>query len=288
MLDLDLEREEKPPRDAATIVVARDAPARDGHEAGGVEVFCVERHKKSRFLGGAIVFPGGKLDEHDRDPVWTTLTIGGGDDPIARALKITACRETLEEAAILHVEGGALTHEEVVALRGRVALGEEKLAAFLVSRGLRLDLGALHPFARWVTPIAEARRFDTRFYVAIAPPGQEGAHDNQETTSSFWATPNDVLARFERGEVQLAPPTHRTLEIFAKATRATDLVALASTLSLAPICPRLVPQDDAAGSTMALVLPGDPEHTVPDRIVPGTTRYVLRGDRFRAEDPPRR
>jgi len=279
MLDLDFDREGPPPRDAATILVARDAEA-------GVEVFCVERHKKSGFLGGAIVFPGGKLDEADGDPAWERLARGDAD-AVERALRIAACRETLEEAAILLADG-PLAHDDVVALRARMARNEEALPAFLAAHGLRLDLTALQPFARWVTPVAEARRFDTRFYVAVAPEGQRGAHDEHETTSSFWARPADVLARFEAGQVLLAPPTHRTLEIFADAKHATDFVALAKTLSLAPICPRLVKHVDARGETMALVLPGDPDHPQREVIVPGKSRYVLRTDRFVAEDAPAR
>ena len=209
-----------------------------------------------------------------------------GDGPFREA--VTRLLRTLEEAAILLVAGGVLGHDEVVALRSRIAGGEESLTAFLAARSLRLDLASLHPFARWVTPIAEARRFDTRFYVAVAPSGQRGAHDDHETTSSFWARPSEVLTRFEAGQVQLAPPTHRTLEIFAHAARATDFVALASTLSLEPICPRLVKHADARGETVALVLPGDPEHPVRDVIVPGKSRYVLRDGRFLSEDAPSR
>jgi 8-oxo-dGTP pyrophosphatase MutT (NUDIX family) len=272
MLDLDMEREGPAPREAATLVVARDSRA-------GVEVFCVERHKKSGFLGGAIVFPGGKLDPLDSDAVWATLARGGPGDVTARALAVAACRETLEEAAILPVAGGTLTHDELLALRKRVDAKEESLTAFLA---------ALVPFARWVTPVAEARRFDTHFFATVAPPGQNGAHDEHETTSSFWARPAVILERFAAGEVQLAPPTHRTLELFAQAPDAASLVARAASLSLDPICPRLVKQHDAAGETVALVLPGDPEHSVRTEVVPGRTRFVLRDGRFLPEDAPTR
>ena len=276
-----MEREGPAPREAATLVVARDARA-------GVEVFCVERHKKSGFLGGAIVFPGGKLDPLDADAAWGTLARGGPPDATARALAIAACRETLEEAAILPVAGGTLTHDELLALRKRIDAKEESLTAFLASRGLVLDLAALVPFARWVTPVAEARRFDTRFFVTVAPPGQDGAHDEHETTSSFWARPSVILERFAAGEVQLAPPTHRTLELFAQAPDAASLVARAASLSVEPICPRLVKQHDAGGDTVALVLPGDPEHPVTTAVVPGRSRFVLRDGRFLPEDAPPR
>ncbi len=307
MLDLDASRTAAPPREAATLLLVRD-----GADGGGpcVELFCVVRHVKSGFLGGAVVFPGGKVDAADRDPAW----IGRGehappaprfvpdeDEATARAYGVAVCREALEEAAILLTTGGSLTHDDVVALRASMAKDTGAVAApspsktaspaafreALARRGLTLDLGALRPFARWVTPVAESRRFDTRFFLACAPPGQEGAHDAHETTASFWASPREVLRRFDAGELQVAPPTHRCLELLTAVSSAREAVELASRLCLDPICPKLVPvpaKTDVAGhtttSTLALVLPGDPEHEVPVSRVPGSSRFVLRGERW--------
>jgi 8-oxo-dGTP pyrophosphatase MutT (NUDIX family) len=273
MLDFDLNRSGVTPRDAATLVVVRDG-------AAGVEVFCVERHPKSGFLGGAIVFPGGKVDPDDGSAEWDALVVG--DMTEDRAQRIAACREALEEAAILPVVGEAPSHAALLDAQARAASRERSLRSFLVEHGLRLDLAALHPFARWVTPAAETRRFDTRFYLTLLPRGQQGAHDNRETTSSFWATAADVLKRFDEGRVQLLPPTHRTLEILARAATTGDAIALASRMCKDPICPSLVPQD----GTLALVLPGDPAHDVREPRVPGRSRFVLRGDRWLPEDAP--
>jgi len=246
-----------------------------------MEVFCVERHPKSGFLGGAVVFPGGKVDPGDANDEWALVVNGGDDD---RALRIAACREALEEAAILPLSGGSVAHDDLLLLRARLERKEGSLIAFLREHALRLDLRALHPFARWITPVAEARRYDTRFYLATLPPGQQGAHDEHETTSSFWARPADVIARWEAGKVALAPPTHRTLEILARATTSTEAIALAAAACKDPICPIVTMQE----GSVALVLPGDPEHTVRESRVPGRSRYVLRGDKFVPEDPPAR
>ena len=296
MLDLKPDRAHAPPKDAATIILVRDAVG------GGVELFCVERSKQSRFLGGAIVFPGGKLDASDAAEEWAPLATSpraptrecaepfARDHAHLRALAIAACRETLEEAAMLHVAGDSrsVTQEELFALRSRLAADPEALRAFLREHGLRLDLQALHPLARWVTPIAEARRYDARFFVAIAPPGQTGAHDEHETMASFWATPTEILRRWDAGEVQVAPPTHRTISLLASPRTTADVLALAHASSLDPICPRLVPHRDPNGEdTLALTLPGDPEHDVRATRVAGPSRYVLRGDRWLAEDAPR-
>lgn len=279
MLDVEPEREGPPPKAAATLILLREGQ-------GKIEVFCVERNKKSRFLGGAIVFPGGKLEADDADPAWAAQALrprparfAEGDE--LRALAVAACRESLEEAAILPLDG-AIGHEELLALRTDVAAERETLRGFLLRRGLRVDLAALHPFARWITPTVESRRFDARFFVARAPEGQRGAHDMAETTASFWAEPAELLARFERDEVQLAPPTHRTLVALATAQTVDQALADAARACLEPICPELVPQ----GDTMALTLPGDPQHSVKDVRVAGPSRYVLRGERWRAEDAP--
>lgn len=292
VLDLKLDRNAVPPKDAATIILVRNA------DGGGIEIFCVERSKQSRFLGGAIVFPGGKLDASDASEEWAPLVTGvraparAGTEPFTngeahlRALAIAACRETLEEAAVLHVTG-AVSQEELFALRTRLVEDGGALRGFLAERGLLLDLEALHPLSRWVTPVAEARRYDARFFVAVAPPGQTGAHDEHETMASFWAAPAEVLRRWEAGEVQVAPPTHRTIALLSSCTSTDSVLALAASSCLDPICPRLVQQKEGEQETLALTLPGDPEHDVAEQRVPGPSRYVLRGERWVAEDAPR-
>jgi len=265
MLDLDPNREGVAPRDAATIVLLRDA-------AAGMEVFCVERNKKSRFLGGAIVFPGGRVEDSDREGATAE------DDH----LRVAACRETLEEAAIL-IASENVSNEDAVALRERAKTDPGAVRAFLTERKLAWNTNALVPLSRWITPKVESRRFDARFYVARAPAGQLGAHDMTETMASFWDTPKNILARFEAGEIQLAPPTHRTLQTLAECNDVAAAIARARASSLDPICPELVQQED----TMALVLPGDPQHSVKSQIIAGPSRYVLRGEHWRAESAPR-
>src|ERR1700722_12680441 len=296
MLDLAPSRTAAPPRNAATLVVVRDGKS-------GLEVFCVERQKVG-FMGGAVVFPGGKLDPSDLDPAWsaratppvTPATPMAGDEMTWRGLNVAACREALEEAAILPLEGAPLDHATLLAWRARLARkapeddgdapARTTLLALLEAAGARLDLAALHPMARWVRPIAESRRFDTRFLLYVADATLTGAHDDHETTASFWAAPAEVIRRFVAGELQLAPPTHRTLEILATAADARDAAAMTAKACLDPICPSLVTQRDARGETVALVLPGDPAHDVREARSPGKSRYVLRGDRFLPEDPP--
>ncbi len=286
MLELDADRPAAPTTDASTLVVVRPGPE------GGVEVFCVER-KKGGFLGGAIVFPGGKLEPDDLDASWIERSTpprpaGGsfaGDASLRRGLAIAACREALEEAALLPVDGPAPSHADLLAWRAELAAGGSSMAPLLESRGLKIDLGALHPLARWITPVSEPRRFDTRFYLWVST-GSTGEHDGREVTASFWASPAELLERFTAGTVQLAPPTHRVLSTLAAARSVDDAVAVAEEACLDPICPKLFSLKEGDAQTFALALPGDPEHEVKTPRCPGPSRFVLRGGRFVPEVLP--
>ncbi|WP_050432747.1 NUDIX hydrolase [Chondromyces crocatus] len=281
MLDFDQTRIPAVPRDAATVIALREG-------GDGLEVFCVLRHARSAFLGGAVVFPGGKVDPEDGTEAWATRAtatstraqVFASASAPARALSVAACREALEEGAILPVVGGTLPDSEVSSILRQIA-GGAKLEEELARRELRLDLGQLTPWARWITPEAEARRFDARFFLLPLPEGQVGRHDDHETTMSFWATPVEVLDRATRGTIFLAPPTSHTLELLATVSRMSEAVALAGQQSLSPICPRFV-----AGDPPYLALPGDPSHEIRERYAAGPIRYVLREGRFVSEDPP--
>ncbi|MCU1282297.1 MAG: hypothetical protein JWM53_5843 [bacterium] len=148
---------------------------------------------------------------------------------------------------------------------GRVEPSDgEGEAAFAVAAARELaeeanvtvDASTLVPFARWITPSAEGKRFDARFFVAAAPPGQTARHDNVETVDHLWATPAEVLARHERGELKLPPPTIRNLEDLARYATVDEALAWARAAVVTPILPKLVP----LGDTLAIVLPWDPEY----------------------------
>lgn len=277
MLDFDAARPPVATRDAATLLVLRDGDA-------GLEIFCVRRHAASAFMGGAVVFPGGKLDAADRQ----LRSLSSGLHPRAcvfaespehaMALAVCACREAFEEGAILPVTS-RLGARAVEALRQRQS-GGAPFASLLEEHRLILATGELVPFARWITPEAEKRRFDARFFVTALPEGQRGAHDDHETTSSVWATPARMIEAFAAGDLLLAPPTLRALEILREAADLSQAFAIAGAQGLAPICPRFV-----ASEPPMLVLPGDPEHPDTDARVAGSTRFVLRDAKFVSEDP---
>jgi len=286
-------RSDARPRDAATVLVLRQASRPNDRRQTSeceLEVFCVERHKGATFLGGAVVFPGGQIDPGDRDPGWqlaTTspparaeeLTSDGGDPSLSLALLIAACRELLEEGQLAPIEGDPLDDAGMARLRQLLRGGRTTLLRELSRAGLRLDVGRLVPWGRWITPEGEPKRFDTRFYLLALPRGQVGLHDAEETTRSFWATPVQVLERWMRGEIQLVPPTARALELLSGTGTLAEASLRASRQSLRAVCPVWVPGPDRS----YLALPGDPSHPVKEVLVDGPTRFVLQDGRFVSE-----
>ncbi len=291
MLSFDPSREPATPKPAATVVVVREP------RPGKIEVFFVKRHAASGFMGGALVFPGGKLADADARPEWAKSSTGvsarclelAPTEPEARAFAIAALRELLEEAAILPLRGTALDDAALLSLRdalnARTKEGRDGAEAFYeacMERSLRLDSGRLEAFARWITPAAEPRRYDTRFYLLPLAEAQSGRHDEHETTQSFWATPEDVLARWAKQEVFLAPPTTRVLDLLCPMTTIDEAKELARAQRLEPICPFVVMDKDR----VVLALPGDPLFPEPapapsDPRAP--TRFVMQDGRFLPE-----
>jgi 8-oxo-dGTP pyrophosphatase MutT (NUDIX family) len=190
------------PVPAATVVLLRDAPA-------APEVFMVRRHDALAFMGGAYVFPGGRVDAADRGP----------ED--VSGFRVAAARELFEEAGILIAsdENGVplscsdeTTRARFEAHRRGVIQDPSRFRDVVAGEHLRLDLDRLVLFAHWVTPPRMSRRFDTRFFAVRAPAHQTAFHDAGETVDSAWMRPADALARASAGHMDLPPPTRHTLE----------------------------------------------------------------------------
>jgi 8-oxo-dGTP pyrophosphatase MutT (NUDIX family) len=190
----------RPPRASATLVVVRDAP-------DGVEVLLLRRAESGDHNSGAWVFPGGMVDPGDREAA--ALSFGLDDAEASRRLGLpqgglafyaAAVRECFEESGLLFAcdPGGALVSAErvqpLVWWRARLHRGEEGLADFCRSTGLRLALDRLAYLSHWVTPLGRPKRFDTRFFIAEAPQGHEALHDATELLEHRWLRPADALA----------------------------------------------------------------------------------------------
>jgi 8-oxo-dGTP pyrophosphatase MutT (NUDIX family) len=246
-----------PPRDAATIMVLR-TPA----DGSGVEILMLRRTAAMKFAPGAYVFPGGSVDPADygADIGWQGPSAGefgvrlGASAEVARALVCAAVRETFEESGVLLAGApgeGPLAEPSGPsweADRMAMAAGTLTLAELLARRGLVLRADLLVPWARWITPDGEPRRFDARFFAAALPAGQQATGHEAEADHLAWLRPADAIATAKAGEISLLPPTATTLNDFASAVAAGAGLAgiLAERRVIEPIQPRLVLEDGAA------------------------------------------
>jgi len=235
---------------AATILLLRDHPA--------FEVLMVERHHQIDFASGALVFPGGKTHAGDHDPAWEIRVIGwDASPPHKRALRIAAIREAFEETGILlarHPDGAPFRGVAgPAATRDEIATGRRAFIDLVAELGLRLDLDALSVFARWITPPLTAKRFDTWFYVAVAPADQLALCDGWETVDAVWISPAEALRLGEAGRRKVIFPTRMNLRLLDEATSAEDAIARARARTLVTVEPRIV---DGPGGKL-LVLPPD-------------------------------
>jgi len=225
------------PRDAATVMLLRPGPSPAGGGAGapGLQVYMLRRRPSMAFAPGAYVFPGGSVDATDDDDAvaWAGPDAGEWgrrlDAPagLARALVCAAVRETFEESGVLlagpaESGSGPVPVQDGPVLAGagddgweadRQALlaGSLTLAGLLRRRGLVLRSDLLRPWARWITPVTEERRYDTRFFAAALPAGQHARDVGGEADETAWMEPGAALAAASRGEIALMPPTAVTL-----------------------------------------------------------------------------
>lgn len=238
---------------AATVIVMRDGD-------GAPELLMTERSQAMAFAGGALVFPGGRVDPGDRA---LAAMLGGDPDDVAG--RIAAVRETLEEAGL--AVGIDLPAGAPAALRARLHRGEPIGPAITVSGGA-LALDRLVPFARWVPRNVPHRIFDTRFYLARAPDDVQLNVDGSETVGAFWASAGDVLARADRGEATLIFPTRRNLERLARFASFAEAVADAAAHSIRPITPWIETRDGEA----RLCIPDDLGYPVTSEPLESATR----------------
>jgi 8-oxo-dGTP pyrophosphatase MutT (NUDIX family) len=260
----------------------------------------VRRHEGTPFMGGAHVFPGGRVDaaDADADATWcdgvdhAVQQLSSLPSHEALAYHVAAARELFEEAGVLlarHPAGdfvsltAAADHERLKHDRTRVHEGTASLRAVVEREGLRLALDTLIGFAHWVTPPIDSRQFDTRFFMTRVPPQQTPAHDDTETTHSLWVRPADAIAQAGRDEIVLPPPTWSTLREIEPFATVKEALAWARGRTVIRRMPKAIEQD---GHRM-LLLPGDPLHPDPGGDdPPRETRFVLIDRRWRAARPP--
>lgn len=265
------------PRDAATVMLLRPAqpPAADPAGAGladpagaGLEVYLLRRQSSMAFAPGAFVFPGGSVDSRDADGDVAWAGPGAADwgrvfdapPELARALVCAAVRETFEESGVLLAGESAgtvvadTTSDDWEADRQALLARSISLAGLLSRRGLVLRADLLRPWSRWITPVVEQRRYDTRFFAAALPQGQRTRDVGGEAAAVTWIAPAAAIEAGRRQEIMLWPPTAVTL---AELASCGDLAtALTGPRQVVPRIPEILVQEGAAW----LTVPGDTEY----------------------------
>ena len=207
-------------RAASTVILARQG-------LSGLEIYLLRRSSESKFFPGKYVFPGGAVDPEDQDlGFWLshvdleTHQISeriGGNLSVENALGhgVAAIRETFEEAGVLLAEAMGNRREEIETMCGLRSKGTTSgswLKEWVIAGGWTLSLSSLIRWSHWVTPQAMKPRFDTRFYIAPMPSGQECRPDAREMTHGIWISPEGALSGNLRADIPLSPPTLVTLQ----------------------------------------------------------------------------
>ncbi len=257
------------PRQAATVLLLRDGTA-------GLEVYLLRRTRGMPFAGGMTAYPGGGVDPRDGDteiawagpPPAAWAAAFGGDERTARELVCAAVRETFEEAGVLLAgspDGGDVvpdvSGEDWEEQRRALLDRDLSLAELLARRGLVLRSDLLRPFAHWITPPAEPRRYDTKFFVAALPAGQHARDVSGEADEASWLQPQRALAEMSTGRRPMLPPTIHTLGQLSAFPDVAAALAGSPPQPLEPITPEFADEPDGRwavlpdGTRIRMVVP---------------------------------
>ncbi|HDQ04132.1 MAG TPA: NUDIX hydrolase [Deltaproteobacteria bacterium] len=247
------------PSDAATVILLREAEKNNSRD---FEVLMVLRSSKSAFVPGVYVFPGGKVEKEDclpqiekycgkQDLMKAMSALDGEVHSPSAALGvwIAAIRETFEEAGLLLADRNdgspfALDQkdkqEKFCSYRKKINSGDLSLLNILEKEELILALDRLYYFSRWITPELSPMRYDTRFFVAPAPPNQKALHDGDEVTKHLWITPADALEKYRRGSFNMVAPTVITLEELSRYGTINEVIESTKSKKVEEVLTKLV------------------------------------------------
>ena len=291
------------PKKAATIILLREI------KPEGFEIFLLKRHEKSSFMAGNFVYPGGRVDREDGSLEICSLSKGitfeeaykvfGATIPPEDSFAhwIAGIRELFEEAGVLFAynQDGTLFQlkdrnqkEKFLHYRELLQKGRMTICQMAKEEKLLFALDQLHYYAHWITPESHVHRFDTRFFLACHPAGQEASYDRKETTAGIWLTPEKALEENLKGEVCLSPPTLKTIEDLSRFKSINEILRSLKKREIHPILPILTQVSDET----FIIFPWDPEYRmfqegkIPDPIYHGrpslpddnTTRVVFKQD----------
>ena len=241
------------PTDAATVILLRQS------STAPIEVLLLCRGNSKTVMNNAWVFPGGKKDPADADNSAQIIKRLDG----APELLLNEPELSSQDAASLYATGCRETQEET---------------------GVILEPTALVPWSRWITPNEPAmmkKRFDARFFIAPMPESQTATHDGVEATDSTWLTPQAALRSYVEEKITLAPPQIMSLAAIARFNSIEECIGHSKNIRPPCIQPGVLKNDDG---TRVLTYPGDPEHPVSERRLPGPTRLIWKSGHFEPID----
>lgn len=261
------------PKKATTIILLREK------KPEGFEVFLLKRHEKSSFMAGNFVYPGGRVDREDGHPEILSKCKGMTLEEAHHILRgmvspeesfahwVAGIRELFEEAGVLlaydrlgspFVIKNQIEQERFLNYRNLLQKGKLSLLQIAREGEILFALDKLHYYAHWITPEAFSERFNTRFFLALHPVGQEANYDQKETTAGIWITPQKALEENLKGEVILSPPTVKTLEDLSRFKSMDDLFNSLKNREIYPILPFLT----KISSGPVIIFPWDPEYEI--------------------------
>ena len=243
-------KEPAPPRPATTVLLLR--PSRRGDKASPLEVFMVVRHHQIDSFSGAIVFPGGKLEEADGDKRLRARS--GGPDTISDdelKFRIAGVREAFEECGVLLArkrgQKALIAAADLKPIedrwRAKLAKDEASILDLVEAEDLELATELMTPYAHWITPTFVPKRFDTWFFLAEAPEDQIALHDGSESTDSVWIGAQEAIDEATAGRRTLVHATQKNLELLAEGGTVVGAIAAAAVRKIVTVQPWVESRD---------------------------------------------
>ena len=218
-----------PLKPAATVLMVRNCDK----DSDKLEVFMVVRHHQIDFASGALVFPGGKVDDADLNPELEAHLPKSQDlgDPLL-SFKIASIREAFEECHVLlardNATGEMIDPQKIDVLvdkyRREMQAGDIDILTMAKEENLELATDLLAHYSHWITPNFMPKRFDTHFFIAMAPKEQLAFHDGEESVDSVWIGPNEAMQGSEDGKYTIIFPTMMNIEYLTRYDSAEDAI----------------------------------------------------------------
>lgn len=243
-------KEPAAPRPATTVLLLR--PSKRGDKASPLEVFMVVRHHQIDSFSGAIVFPGGKLEEADGDKRLRARSGGPAtisDDELK--FRIAGVREAFEECGVLLArkrgQKALIAAADLKPIedrwRAKLAKDEASILDLVEAEDLELATELMTPYAHWITPTFVPKRFDTWFFLAEAPEDQVALHDGSESTDSVWIGAQEAIDEATAGKRTLVHATQKNLELLAEGGTVAGAIAAAAVRKIVTVQPWVETRD---------------------------------------------